>query len=171
MTKKFLLNSQKDWLRYSKDIYQIPNDKKAWWDLSKINNTQKQCMLGYVDHGNNNFIGSSKLHYVSQNDLQNRGLYHVFHPNEKIMEVVDMYVNPNYRGGGYCKQLIKDSINVSNHKKRSLFLVVEGDNAPAQRCCESNGFQYIEPTEQLIEFYRERWDFLKDPMFMVRKKD
>jgi len=152
MTKKFLLNSQKDWLRYSKDIQQIPNDNKAWWDLSKINNTQKQCMIGYVDHGNNSFIGSSKLHYVSQNDLQNRGLYHVFRPNEKIMEVVDMYVNPNYRGGGY-------------------FLVVEGDNQAAKKCYERNGFQYIEPTEQLREFYRKRWDFLKDPMFMVRKKD
>jgi ribosomal protein S18 acetylase RimI-like enzyme len=84
------------------------------------------------------------------------------------MEIVDMYVDEDYRGAGYCKQLINDCINVSNKLNRSLILSVEGANYPAKKCYESNGFKYIYPTDELINFYKIRWGHLKDPLFMYR---
>lgn len=171
MKTKFLLNKKKDWMDYSNKIRNIPYDQSSWWDASKINKTQKQYMIGYVDQMTNNLIGASKVHYISKKDLENRGLYNIFHPNSKVMEVVDMHVNKEYRGEGFCKELIKDCITVANNRKRDLFLAVEGHNEPAKRCYKYNGFRFINATDKLKDFYVKRWNHLNDPMFMYRYRD
>ena len=165
MTIDFLFKSKKDWYNYAENLKNIPSNKKDWWSLSKTSPQQQQYMLGYRE--DNNLIGSGKIHYISDKDLEERGLENVMKKNRKIMEIVDVQVDPSYRGQGYCKQIIEDCTQLGGYLNKSLYLVAEGWNTAALKCYLANGFKYFEPSEKLVEFYKKRWDFLKDPKFMI----
>lgn len=166
MTIDFIIKSKKDWDKYSENMNCIPSNKRDWWSLSKVYPQQQQYMIGYMN--GNDLIGSGKLHYISKNDLENRGLENIKMKKRGIMEIVDIHVDPQYRNNGYCKRVIKDCVKLSNYLNKSLYLVAEGWNTGALKCYEANGFQYFQPSEKMVEFYKKRWDFLKDPQFMVK---
>ena len=130
MKRKLVFKNKNDWVKHSSNLNegQLIFPKVEWWDASKINRNQKQYMLSYDD--GINLVASSKVHFITKEDLLDRGLYNV-HNDDKIMEVVDVFVDPKFRNMGYCKELISDTVKMGKQLGRSLYLAVEGPNTGA----------------------------------------
>ncbi|MGI9554675.1 MAG: GNAT family N-acetyltransferase [Vampirovibrionia bacterium] len=92
----------------------------------------------------------NKPHYVVYFDTEEGE--HVGGYNISGLHLYGLYVTPEFRGKGICKQIIEYAVS----KKKNLNLDVDPDNIPAIKCYERAGFKFVKE----ITYYNPLW---KDP--------
>jgi len=60
--------------------------------------------------------------------------------NNKYFQIRNVFVNPDFRGKGYCKKIISHIIEILENEKLDIILDVLPDNIPAISCYKGNNF-------------------------------
>ena len=158
MKPTFIAKNKTEWIKLSKNLFNIPfPNKNEMWELSKPNPRGKQILFLWSD--DNHYKAMVKLMFFNKKQTKECG----FKSTKPLCELGDVIIHENYRGQGLCKKIIKTVVNYfkKNYKsKYFLFLTVDNNKVPALKCYAHLFKDIGDSPRKLKDFFKKRYPWM-----------